>query len=408
MSEEVDSFKFPLATVPYSGGISDFLEFNPLALRARITRNSETALHIAAGTRHTRFVEKLVNLMKPEDLALQNKVGNTALCFAAVSGIRQIAEVMVNKCKTLPLIRGSKGALPLYMDALLGLKDMVLYLYSVTEEEIINEEDRIGLLIATITANLFDEEKNGALFLHFGTKLFTALLVDLGAKEALVGVLLYGPPGTGKTVLVRAVAHHIDCTFIRVSGSELVQKYIGEGSRMVRELFVMAREHAPSIIFMDEIDSIGSARMESGSGNGDNEVQRTMLELLNQLDGFETSNKIKVLIPCLLNDASHFIVHVISFSVDLARGRIDKVDVTLQPEELEVMNNVLHAKYEEARRRRSCVVSGRISVTWLPRRRGNGKCRKRMENRRKRISSSRTCCWFCDRNVRMPDPLCFS
>ncbi|CAN6177663.1 unnamed protein product [Urochloa humidicola] len=109
------------------------------------------------------------------------------------------------------------------------------------------------------------------------------------------GVILYGPPGTGKTLLARAIAHHTDCTFIRVSGSELVQKYIGEGSRMVRELFVMAREHAPSIIFMDEIDSIGSARMGSGGGGGDSEVQRTMLELLNQLDGFEATNKIKVL-----------------------------------------------------------------------------------------------------------------
>jgi len=108
------------------------------------------------------------------------------------------------------------------------------------------------------------------------------------------GVLLYGPPGTGKTLLARAVAHHTDCTFIRVSGSELVQKYIGEGSRMVRELFVMAREHAPSIIFMDEIDSIGSTRLESGGG-GDSEVQRTMLELLNQLDGFESTKNIKVL-----------------------------------------------------------------------------------------------------------------
>lgn len=77
--------------------------------------------------------------------------------------------------------------------------------------------------------------------------------------------------GTGKTLLARAVAHHTECTFIRVSGSELVQKFIGEGSRMVRELFVMAREHAPSIIFMDEIDSIGSSRIESGSG-GDSEV----------------------------------------------------------------------------------------------------------------------------------------
>ncbi|KAJ5073498.1 hypothetical protein M0811_08615 [Anaeramoeba ignava] len=108
------------------------------------------------------------------------------------------------------------------------------------------------------------------------------------------GVLLFGPPGTGKTLLARAVAHHTDCTFIRVSGAELVQKYIGEGSRMVRELFVMARLHAPSIIFMDEIDSIGSTRVESSRG-GDSEVQRTMLELLNQLDGFESSQNIKVL-----------------------------------------------------------------------------------------------------------------
>ena len=108
------------------------------------------------------------------------------------------------------------------------------------------------------------------------------------------GVLLYGPPGTGKTLLARAVAHHTDCKFIRVSGSELVQKYIGEGSRMVRELFVMAREHAPSIIFMDEIDSIGSSRVEGSSG-GDSEVQRTMLELLNQLDGFEPTKNIKII-----------------------------------------------------------------------------------------------------------------
>merc|ERR1712093_797464 len=108
------------------------------------------------------------------------------------------------------------------------------------------------------------------------------------------GVLLYGPPGTGKTLLARAVAHHSNCKFIRVSGSELVQKYIGEGSRMVRELFVMAREQAPSIIFMDEIDSIGSSRVEGSSG-GDSEVQRTMLELLNQLDGFEPTKNVKVI-----------------------------------------------------------------------------------------------------------------
>lgn len=130
------------------------------------------------------------------------------------------------------------------------------------------------------------------------------------------GVLLYGPPGTGKTLLARAVAHHTDCRFIRVSGSELVQKYIGEGSRMVRELFVMAREHAPSIIFMDEIDSIGSSRGESGSGGGDSEVQRTMLELLNQLDGFEPTQNIKVIMATNRID--------ILDSALLRPGRIDR------------------------------------------------------------------------------------
>ncbi|CAD8179294.1 unnamed protein product [Paramecium octaurelia] len=108
------------------------------------------------------------------------------------------------------------------------------------------------------------------------------------------GVLLYGPPGTGKTLLARAIAHHTDCTFIRVSGSELVQKYIGEGARMVRELFVMARQHSPCLIFIDEVDSIGGARME-GERGGDSEVQRTMLELLNQLDGFESTQTIKII-----------------------------------------------------------------------------------------------------------------
>ncbi|CAK9294348.1 unnamed protein product [Gordionus sp. m RMFG-2023] len=129
------------------------------------------------------------------------------------------------------------------------------------------------------------------------------------------GVLLYGPPGTGKTLLARAVAHHTECTFIRVSGSELVQKFIGEGSRMVRELFVMAREHAPSIIFMDEIDSIGSIRLEAGSG-ADSEVQRTMLELLNQLDGFEAQVNVKVIMATNRID--------ILDSALLRPGRIDR------------------------------------------------------------------------------------
>ncbi|EGN96133.1 hypothetical protein SERLA73DRAFT_76126 [Serpula lacrymans var. lacrymans S7.3] len=108
------------------------------------------------------------------------------------------------------------------------------------------------------------------------------------------GVLLYGPPGTGKTLCARAVANRTDATFIRVIGSELVQKYVGEGARMVRELFEMARSKKACIIFFDEVDAIGGARFDDGAG-GDNEVQRTMLELINQLDGFDPRGNIKVL-----------------------------------------------------------------------------------------------------------------
>jgi len=108
------------------------------------------------------------------------------------------------------------------------------------------------------------------------------------------GVLLYGPPGTGKTLCARAVANRTDATFIRVIGSELVQKYVGEGARMVRELFEMARTKKACIIFFDEVDAVGGARFDDGAG-GDNEVQRTMLELINQLDGFDPRGNIKVL-----------------------------------------------------------------------------------------------------------------
>ncbi|CAK9298201.1 unnamed protein product [Gordionus sp. m RMFG-2023] len=117
--------------------------------------------------------------------------------------------------------------------------------------------------------------------------------VKLGI-EPPKGVLLFGPPGTGKTLCARAVANRTDACFIRVIGSELVQKYVGEGARMVRELFEMARTKKACIIFFDEIDAIGGARFDDGAG-GDNEVQRTMLELINQLDGFDPRGNIKVL-----------------------------------------------------------------------------------------------------------------
>ncbi|KAG7657414.1 Cyclophilin-type peptidyl-prolyl cis-trans isomerase domain [Arabidopsis suecica] len=108
------------------------------------------------------------------------------------------------------------------------------------------------------------------------------------------GVLCYGPPGSGKTLVARAVANRTGACFIRVVGSELVQKYIGEGARMVRELFQMARSKKACILFFDEIDAIGGARFDDGVGS-DNEVQRTMLEILYQLDGFDARGNIKVL-----------------------------------------------------------------------------------------------------------------
>merc|ERR1711988_1554973 len=108
------------------------------------------------------------------------------------------------------------------------------------------------------------------------------------------GVLLYGPPGTGKTLTARAVANRTDACFIRVIGSELVQRYVGEGARMVRELFEMARSKKSCVIFFDEIDAVGGARFDDGAG-GDNEVQRTMLEIVNQLDGFDARGNVKIL-----------------------------------------------------------------------------------------------------------------
>ncbi|KAK6541028.1 26S proteasome regulatory subunit 7 [Orbilia ellipsospora] len=150
------------------------------------------------------------------------------------------------------------------------------------------------------------------------------------------GVLLYGPPGTGKTLCARAVANRTDATFIRVIGSELVQKYVGEGARMVRELFEMARTKKACIIFFDEVDAIGGARFDDGAG-GDNEVQRTMLELITQLDGFDPRGNIKVMFatnrPSTLDPAL------------MRPGRIDrKIEFSLP--DLEGRANVLkiHAK----------------------------------------------------------------
>ncbi|XP_067940011.1 26S proteasome regulatory subunit 10B [Watersipora subatra] len=108
------------------------------------------------------------------------------------------------------------------------------------------------------------------------------------------GVLLYGPPGTGKTLLARAVASQLDANFLKVVSSAIVDKYIGESARLIREMFAFARDHQPCIIFMDEIDAIGGRRFSEGT-SADREIQRTLMELLNQMDGFDVLGKVKII-----------------------------------------------------------------------------------------------------------------
>ena len=131
------------------------------------------------------------------------------------------------------------------------------------------------------------------------------LFRDVGI-EPPKGVLLVGPPGCGKTMLAKAVANQTKASFIRMVGSELAQKYIGEGGRLVRELFDLAKEKSPSIIFLDEIDAIGAKRLDSAT-SGDREVQRTLMQLLAELDGFDALEDVKIIAatnrPDILDDA---------------------------------------------------------------------------------------------------------
>jgi len=138
------------------------------------------------------------------------------------------------------------------------------------------------------------------------------------------GVLLYGPPGTGKTLLARALASGIQATFLKVVASAIVDKYIGESARVVREMFGYAKDHQPCVIFMDEVDAIGGSRFSEGT-SADREIQRTLMELLNQLDGFEDLGQVKMVMatnrPDILDPAL------------LRPGRLDrKIEIPLPNE----------------------------------------------------------------------------
>ncbi|MDH7510163.1 MAG: proteasome-activating nucleotidase [Methanolinea sp.] len=158
------------------------------------------------------------------------------------------------------------------------------------------------------------------------------------------GILLYGPPGTGKTLIAKAVAHQAKATFIRMSGSELVHKYIGEGAQLVRELFALAREKSPSIVFIDEIDAVGSTRTNDGT-SGSAEVQRTLMQLLAEMDGFDTrgdvrimaaTNRVDMLDPALLRPGRFDRVIAIPLPDDGGRLEILKIHTQRMALEKEV------------------------------------------------------------------------
>ncbi len=165
------------------------------------------------------------------------------------------------------------------------------------------------------------------------------------------GVLLFGAPGTGKTLLAKAVAHETEATFIRIIGSELVQKFIGEGARLVREIFNLAKQKAPTILFIDELDAIGSQRLKIAT-SGDREVQRTLMQLLSELDGFEqrgdvkiigATNRVDILDPALLRPGRFD--RMIDFPIpdDEAREAIFKIHSrNLQIEDILDLKKLVH------------------------------------------------------------------
>ncbi|CAA3019052.1 ankyrin repeat-containing ITN1-like isoform X1 [Olea europaea subsp. europaea] len=206
----------------------EFFYLHPQAITARITNRGESVLHIAAGAKQIIFVQELVKMMNSLDLALKNKYENTALCFAVASGITKIAELMVAKNSDLPMIRGINGVTALHIAALMGYRDMVWYIYSVTDNQFLSKEDYVGLLIATISSDLYDvalhilehkpelaieREPNGETALHVLARKTSAFSGK--SKQDHLGLIAKLLNKTGRTSNFRFLNHAMHLTGIQ-------------------------------------------------------------------------------------------------------------------------------------------------------------------------------------------------
>lgn len=262
-----------------------------LELKSKILKKEQRTL-----VRQNKDFEKLLNEHRSEI----NKIKRTPLIVATIQEVLEDGGIIVktstgqvllvncskdiNNNELVPGVRCALNQRHLnIIEILYNINDPAIKGMEVQDKTNIEYNDIGGLndeineVVEVIELSLLNPQK----FIDFGI-------------ENPKGVLLHGPPGNGKTLIAKAIAHKTNAKFISLVGSELVQKYIGEGARMVRELFHYAMKNGPSIIFIDELDAIGSKRLDM-STSGDREVQRTFMQLLSEMDGFKTSTNIKVI-----------------------------------------------------------------------------------------------------------------
>lgn len=295
MSSEVDKSGFIKNDIPINDNNSDSIkdikkEFLLLSEKAQQLLTDKIFLENECSRlkkRANRLEEELSNLHAPPFVVgyLQDRINDNAIVRSSNGTVFLVSintHVDYNK-----LIPGARVALNQdnlsIIDVLNDAWDPLVSSAEIIESPDVSFEDVGGLSeqIKQIRQAIELPIENPAAFDKFGI-------------ESPKGVLLAGPPGTGKTLLAKAVASSTNATFLGIVGSELAQKYIGEGGRMVRELFDLASQRAPSIIFIDEIDSIGSKRLDSTT-SGDREVQRTLMQLLAEMDGFESVKNVKII-----------------------------------------------------------------------------------------------------------------